>query len=85
MLLGLIGDRERSTGAFGFALAIDRVNRDVWLQYAQTLTALGDDTKAKGVFDWLIATGSNLPAPKAVVPETPLKEPKETTPGKVLQ
>ena len=85
LLLGLIGDRERSTGAFGFALAIDRVNRDVWLQYAQTLTALGDDTKAKGVFDWLIATGSNLPAPKAVVPETPLKEPKETTPGKVLQ
>ena len=30
-------------------------DRDVWLQYAQTLTALGEDQKAKAVFDWLIA------------------------------
>ena len=55
LLLGLLGDREKSTGAFGAALAIDRTNRDVWLQYAQTLTALGDDQRAKAVFDWLIA------------------------------
>lgn len=55
LLLGLLGDREKSTGAFGAALAIDKSNRDVWLQYAQTLTALGDDQRAKAVFDWLIA------------------------------
>src|SRR5437899_10223392 len=55
LLLGLLGDRDKSTGAFGAALAIDRTNRDVWLQYAQTLTALGDDLRAKAVFDWLLA------------------------------
>jgi cellulose synthase/poly-beta-1,6-N-acetylglucosamine synthase-like glycosyltransferase/thioredoxin-like negative regulator of GroEL len=55
LLLGLLGDRDKSTGAFGAALALDRTNRDVWLQYAQTLTALGDDQRAKAVFDWLIA------------------------------
>jgi cellulose synthase/poly-beta-1,6-N-acetylglucosamine synthase-like glycosyltransferase/tetratricopeptide (TPR) repeat protein len=55
LLLGLLGERDRSTGAFGAALAIDKTNRDVWLQYAQTLTALGEDARAKAVFDWLIA------------------------------
>lgn len=55
LVLGLLGERDKSTGAFGAALAIDRTNRDVWLQYAQTLTALGDDLRAKAVFDWLIA------------------------------
>ena len=55
LVLGLLGERDRSTGAFGAALAIDRTNRDVWLQYAQTLTALGDDRRAKEVYDWLIA------------------------------
>lgn len=64
LLLGMLGDRGRSDGAFGAALAIDRTNRDVWLQYAQTLTAQGDDVKAKAVFDWLIANPANkLPAP----------------------
>jgi cellulose synthase/poly-beta-1,6-N-acetylglucosamine synthase-like glycosyltransferase/tetratricopeptide (TPR) repeat protein len=55
LLLGLLGDRDKSTVLFGAALAIDKTNRDVWLQYAQTLTALGDDQRAKAVFDWLIA------------------------------
>jgi cellulose synthase/poly-beta-1,6-N-acetylglucosamine synthase-like glycosyltransferase/tetratricopeptide (TPR) repeat protein len=55
LLLGLLGERDKSTGAFGAALAIDKTNRDVWLQYAQTLTALGEDARAKAVFDWLIA------------------------------
>jgi cellulose synthase/poly-beta-1,6-N-acetylglucosamine synthase-like glycosyltransferase/tetratricopeptide (TPR) repeat protein len=65
LLLGLLGDRDRSTGAFGAALAIDRTNRDVWLQYAQTLTALGDDQRAKTVFDWLISNPATKgPAPK---------------------
>lgn len=64
LLLGLLGDRDRSTRAFGAALAIDRTNRDVWLQYAQTLTALGEDRRAKEVFDWLIAT----PATKGPAP-----------------
>lgn len=83
LLLGLLGDRERSTGAFGFALAIDRVNRDVWLQYAQTLTALGDDAKAKGVFDWLIATSGTLNPPKTTNPESPPTG--ENKSGKSLQ
>ncbi len=81
LLLGLLADRDRSAGAFGVALGIDRANRDVWLQYAQALTALGDDTRAKGVFDWLIATRDTLPAPKSEAPEpgkeltpTPKKE-----------
>jgi tetratricopeptide (TPR) repeat protein len=55
LLLGLLGERDRSTASFGAALAIDKTNRDVWLQYAQTLTALGEDARAKQVFDWLIA------------------------------
>jgi cellulose synthase/poly-beta-1,6-N-acetylglucosamine synthase-like glycosyltransferase/Flp pilus assembly protein TadD len=55
LLLGLLGERDKSTRSFGAALGIDRTNRDVWLQYAQTLTALGDDRRAKEVFDWLIA------------------------------
>jgi tetratricopeptide (TPR) repeat protein len=64
LLLGMLGDRARSDGAFGAALAIDRTNRDVWLQYAQTLTALGDDQRARAVFDWLLANPvSKLPAP----------------------
>ncbi|HVK14228.1 MAG TPA: glycosyltransferase [Gemmataceae bacterium] len=67
LLLGMLGDRGRSDGAFGAALAIDRANRDVWLQYAQTLTALGDDTRAKAVFDWLIAN----PATKRPSPNGP--------------
>jgi hypothetical protein len=33
--------------------------RGVRLQYAQTLTALGDDQRAKAVFDWLIANPAN--------------------------
>jgi tetratricopeptide (TPR) repeat protein len=67
LLLGMLGDRARSDGAFGAALAIDRTNRDVWLQYAQTLTALGDDQRAKAVFDWLIAN----PASKGPAPSEP--------------
>ena len=65
LLLGLLGDRDKSGSAFGAALAIDRQNREVWLQYAQTLTALGDDLKAKTVFDWLLSN----PADKATPPE----------------
>jgi len=37
------------------------------LQYAQTLTALGDDQRAKAVFDWLIANPATKgpgPTPK---------------------
>ena len=69
LLLGLLGDRDRSSGAFGAALAIDKQNREVWLQYAQTLTALGDDLKAKAVFDWLITTRpSPLPLPEEFGP-----------------
>jgi cellulose synthase/poly-beta-1,6-N-acetylglucosamine synthase-like glycosyltransferase/tetratricopeptide (TPR) repeat protein len=64
LLLGLMGDRDKSTGAFGAALTIDKTNRDVWLQYAQTLTALGEDQRAKQVFDWLIAN----PATKGPAP-----------------
>jgi tetratricopeptide (TPR) repeat protein len=65
LLLGLLGERDRSTGAFGAALAIDRTSRDVWLQYAQTLTALGDDQRAKQVFDWLISNPATKgPPPK---------------------
>jgi tetratricopeptide (TPR) repeat protein len=71
LLLGLLGDREKSSGAFGAALAIDQGNRDVWLQYAQTLTAVGDDTKAKAVYDYLITLQST--APKEIVPERPLR------------
>lgn len=67
LLLGLLGDRDKSSTSFGAALAIDRNNRDVWLQYAQTLTALGDDLKAKAVFDWLIAN----PAQKGPAPLEP--------------
>jgi cellulose synthase/poly-beta-1,6-N-acetylglucosamine synthase-like glycosyltransferase/thioredoxin-like negative regulator of GroEL len=63
LLLGLIGDRDRSTSAFGTALAIDKYNRDVWLQYAQALTALKDDVKAKAIFDWLIANQPQPPIP----------------------
>src|SRR5262249_47291283 len=67
LLLGLLGDRDKSGSAFGAALAIDRQNREVWLQYAQTLTALGDDLKAKTVFDWLLSN----PAEKAAPPSEP--------------
>jgi tetratricopeptide (TPR) repeat protein len=64
LLLGFLGDRDKSSGAFGAALAIDRQNREVWLQHAQTLTALGDDLRAKAVYDWLLSN----PAQKTVVP-----------------
>jgi tetratricopeptide (TPR) repeat protein len=64
LLLGLLGDRDKSGGAFAAALEIDRQNRGVWLQYAQTLMALGDDLKAKTVFDWLLSNPADkTPAP----------------------
>jgi cellulose synthase/poly-beta-1,6-N-acetylglucosamine synthase-like glycosyltransferase/thioredoxin-like negative regulator of GroEL len=70
LLLGLLGDRDRSSSAFGAALRIDRENRDVWLQYAQTLTALGDDVRAKAVFDWLLSNpAQKLPPPSEVGPK----------------
>ncbi|HJZ92117.1 MAG TPA: glycosyltransferase [Gemmataceae bacterium] len=71
LLLGMVGDRERSSSAFGAALAIDRNSRDVWLQYAQTLTALGDDLKAKAVFDWLVTTTTpqKVPPPSDIGPK----------------
>jgi tetratricopeptide (TPR) repeat protein len=65
LLLGLLGDRDKSGGAFAAALEIDRQNRGVWLQYAQTLMALGDDLRAKTVFDWLLSN----PADKAPAPD----------------
>jgi cellulose synthase/poly-beta-1,6-N-acetylglucosamine synthase-like glycosyltransferase/predicted Zn-dependent protease len=58
LLIGLVAvtpeERKKSSSCFATALAIDRFNRDVWLQYAQTLTALGDDANAKPIFDWLL-------------------------------
>lgn len=58
LLLGLLSvtpeERRKSNSAFATALSIDRYNRDVWLQYAQMLTAIGDDARAKPVFDWLL-------------------------------
>jgi cellulose synthase/poly-beta-1,6-N-acetylglucosamine synthase-like glycosyltransferase len=73
LLLGLLGDGDRSRGAFGAALAVDKTNRDVWLQYAQTLTAIGDDAKAKTIFDWLLSTQTSqtLPTPgELLAPKT---------------
>jgi tetratricopeptide (TPR) repeat protein len=64
LLLSLLGDRDKSEEAFTAALAIDRQNREVWHRYAQALTALGDDLRAKAVFDWLLAD----PAQRPVVP-----------------
>ena len=70
LLLGLLGDRTKSSSAFATALAIDRFNRDVWLQYAQTLTALGDDANAKPVFDWLLTNPEQkLPPPNVLTPK----------------
>jgi cellulose synthase/poly-beta-1,6-N-acetylglucosamine synthase-like glycosyltransferase/Tfp pilus assembly protein PilF len=67
LLIGLVAkpeEKEKSTNSFAIALAIDRYNRDVWLQYAQTLTALGDDAAAKPVFDWLLTNPEKkLPPP----------------------
>ncbi|WP_020468133.1 glycosyltransferase [Zavarzinella formosa] len=82
LMLGLLGDRDRSTGAFGAALAIDRTNRDVWLQYAQALTALGDDRRAMTVFDWLLATrDTTLPNPNPV--NSNLLTPEAANPSKL--
>jgi tetratricopeptide (TPR) repeat protein len=55
LLLALLGDWEKSREAFDEALRIDRQNREVWHRYAQALTALGDDLRAKAVYDWLLA------------------------------
>ena len=56
---------------FATALAIDRYNRDVRLQYCETLTALGDDAGAKPVFDWLLTNPEQkLPPPKLLTPKT---------------
>lgn len=70
LLLALLGDREKSSGAFGAALAINNNNKDVWLQYAQTLTAVGDNARAKAVFDYLIAAQGTTP-PEFVNPRPP--------------
>jgi cellulose synthase/poly-beta-1,6-N-acetylglucosamine synthase-like glycosyltransferase/predicted Zn-dependent protease len=67
LLLGLLGDRARSTSSFATALRIDRYNRDVWLQYAQTLTAIGDDLGAKPIYDWLLTN----PEAKVEPPKAP--------------
>jgi len=70
LLLGLLGERERSNSAFGAALQLDRLNRDVWLQYAQTLTALGEDQRAKPVYDWLLSNPEKkLPPPSELTPK----------------
>jgi hypothetical protein len=70
LLLGLLGDKPRSTSAFATALKIDRMSRDVWLQYAQMLTALGDDAPAKAIFDWLLTNpAEKLPPPGEVAPK----------------
>lgn len=79
LMLGLLGENQRSTAAFGAALNLDRNNRDVWLQYAQALTALGEDARAKGVFDWLLATReTTLPVPAN-------KTPNNNTPPRLQQ
>jgi len=70
LLIGFLGDRPRSNGAFRAAFDIDRTNRDVWLQYAQTLTALGDDVAAKPVFDWLLTNPTDkVPPPDGSTPK----------------
>jgi cellulose synthase/poly-beta-1,6-N-acetylglucosamine synthase-like glycosyltransferase/Tfp pilus assembly protein PilF/protein involved in temperature-dependent protein secretion len=70
LLTGLLGKREMSDGAFGAALALDRNNRDVWLQRAQTLMALGDDVEAKKIFDWLLTNpAQKLPPPSEISPK----------------
>ena len=64
LLLGLVGERKCSNASFGAALQFDRTNRDVWLQYVQTLTALGEDLRAKPVYDWLLSNPEKkLPPP----------------------
>lgn len=69
LLLGLLGERERSNASFGAALQLDRQNRDVWLQYAQTLTALGEDQRAKPVYDWLLSNPEKKLPPPAESPK----------------
>jgi cellulose synthase/poly-beta-1,6-N-acetylglucosamine synthase-like glycosyltransferase/predicted Zn-dependent protease len=73
LLIGLVGvtpeERKKSGSCFATGLAIDRYNRDVWLQYAQTLTALGDDVAAKPIFDWLL-TNPEKKVPPPTGPKT---------------
>ncbi|MEZ6140741.1 MAG: glycosyltransferase [Zavarzinella sp.] len=68
LVLAFLGDSTRSSQAFGAALAIDKTNREIWLQYAQAMTATGNDAGARSVFEWLLATapkkGRSLPPPE---------------------
>lgn len=69
LLLGLLGDREKASQSFGVALRMAERDREVWLLYAQAMSAVGDDRTAKQIYDWLLAGGAaqggkeTLPSP----------------------
>jgi cellulose synthase/poly-beta-1,6-N-acetylglucosamine synthase-like glycosyltransferase/tetratricopeptide (TPR) repeat protein len=55
LCLGLMGDRERGREAFEKAISLNRQDRVVWEQYAQSLTMLKEYLKARAIYDALKA------------------------------
>ena len=52
--LGLLGDKERSREIFEKAISMNRANKEIWLQYAQSLTHQKEFQKARLIFNPLI-------------------------------
>jgi cellulose synthase/poly-beta-1,6-N-acetylglucosamine synthase-like glycosyltransferase/tetratricopeptide (TPR) repeat protein len=55
LALGLMGDRARSREMFEKAISLNRLDREIWQRYAQTLTLTRDFVRARAIYDPLIA------------------------------
>jgi cellulose synthase/poly-beta-1,6-N-acetylglucosamine synthase-like glycosyltransferase/tetratricopeptide (TPR) repeat protein len=52
--LALIGDRDRSREVFEKAIALNRTNREIWMQYAHSLTMLKEYQRAEAIYGPLV-------------------------------